>query len=96
MKYGATVDSAGYVWIARVDGWALLRYAPDGTLDRTLQLPLRRPTSVTFGGDDLKTLYVTTATRTLTDDELKAQPLAGAVLAIRVDVPGLAEPEYAG
>jgi L-arabinonolactonase len=96
MNDGATVDSAGYVWIARVDGWALLRYAPDGTLDRTLELPLRRPTSVIFGGDDLKTLFVTTATRALSDEELQAQPLAGAVLAIRVDVPGLPETDYAG
>lgn len=96
MPDGATVDSQGYVWSARVDGWSVVRYAPDGSVDRTVELPVRRPTSVIFGGDDCKTLFITTATRSLSAEELAAQPLAGAVLALRVDVPGLPEPDYAG
>ena len=96
MPDGATVDSRGYLWSARVGAWAIVRYAPDGTVDRTIDLPVKRPTSVMFGGDDLRTLYITTATRSLSPDELAAQPHAGAVLAVRVDVPGLPEPDFAG
>jgi L-arabinonolactonase len=96
MPDGATVDSAGYLWSARVDHAMLVRYAPDGSIERTVSLPVKRPTSVAFGGADLRTLYITTATRGLTDEELKAQPHAGAILAMRVDVPGVPEPEYAG
>jgi sugar lactone lactonase YvrE len=93
---GATVDSAGYLWSAICDAGALHRYAPDGRLDRVVELPVSRPTSLTFGGDDLRTLFVTTATLRLTPEELEAQPLAGNLIALRVDVAGLPEPEYAG
>ena len=84
------------MWSARVGAWSVVRYTPDGRLDRTIDLPVKRPTSVMLGGDDLKTLYITTATRGLTAEELTAQPHAGAVLAVRVDVPGIPEPDFAG
>lgn len=93
---GATVDAAGYLWSARINGWAIVRYAPDGTQESVLELPVSRPTSVAFGGDDLRTLFVTTGSARLSAAELATQPLAGAVLAFRVDVDGLAEPEFAG
>ena len=96
MPDGLCVDSKGFVWSARVGAGAVARFAPDGTLDRTIPLPVRRPTSVMLGGDDLRTLFITTSCRTLSEEELKAQPLAGALLAVRVDVPGLPEPDYAG
>jgi L-arabinonolactonase len=91
---GATVDSKGYVWSACPGGSALARYAPDGTVDRIVELPVERPTSVIFGDDDLRTLYVTTATRTIPPERLASQPMAGNVLAVRVDVPGLPEPAF--
>jgi L-arabinonolactonase len=93
---GATTDAQGYVWSACVGGFALARYAPDGSVDRILELPVQRPTSVIFGDDDLRTLYVTTAARGLSPEQLEAQPLAGAILSLRVDVPGLPEPEFSG
>jgi sugar lactone lactonase YvrE len=93
---GLCVDSKGFVWSARVGAGMVARFAPDGSLDRTIPLPVRRPTSVMLGGDDLRTLFITTSCRTLNEDELKAQPLAGALLAVRVDVPGLPETDYAG
>jgi sugar lactone lactonase YvrE len=93
---GATVDSEGYLWNARINAWSLARYAPDGRLDRVVKLPVERPTSVAFGGDDLRTLYITTSTLRLGPKELEEQPLAGAILSIRVDVPGIAEPAFAG
>jgi L-arabinonolactonase len=93
---GATVDSEGYLWYARMHGWAIARHAPDGTLDRIIELPAQRVTSLGFGGDDLRTIYITTGTLRLEPHELAAQPLAGAILSVRVDVPGIAEPAFAG
>jgi sugar lactone lactonase YvrE len=93
---GATVDAEGYLWNARINAGTLARYAPDGRLERLLELPTRRPTCVAFGGEDLRTLYVTTSTSRMDDAQLAAEPLAGAVLAIRVDVPGIAEPSFEG
>ena len=93
---GATVDAEGYLWNARINAGAIARYAPDGRLDRLVELPTRRPTCVAFGGDDLRTLYVTTSTSRMEPPQLAAEPLAGAVLAIRVDVPGIAEPGFGG
>jgi sugar lactone lactonase YvrE len=91
---GATTDSAGYLWSACPGGSALARYAPNGAVERIVELPFERPTSVVFGGSDLRTLFITTATRTIPPERLAAQPLAGAVLALRVDVPGLPEPVF--
>ena len=93
---GATTDAQGCLWSACVGGFALARYAPDGSVDRIVALPVQRPTSVIFGDEDLKTLYITTATRGLTPEQLAGQPLAGAILSLRVDVPGLPEAEFTG
>lgn len=93
---GATVDAEGYFWNARINAGAIARYAPDGRIERILELPTKRPTCVAFGGEDLRTLYVTTSTSRMDSAQLEAEPLAGAVLAIRVDVPGVAEPAFAG
>jgi sugar lactone lactonase YvrE len=94
MPDGATIDAEGYLWSASVGGWGIARFAPDGTHDRTLALPVARPTSVIFGGEDLRTLFITTASRRLSPEELAAQPLAGAILAVNLDVPGLPEHSY--
>ena len=86
---GAAVDREGAYWVAMFEGQQLVRLAPDGTLLQTLPLPVRCPTMPCFGGDDLRTLYVTTARQNRPADELAAQPLAGKVLSLQVDVPGL-------
>ncbi len=87
---GACVDAEGHVWLAHWDGWKLSRFRPDGTLERTVRLPVQRPTCPVFGGPDLATLFVTTAIYGLTDDELRSQPLAGSILALPVgDVLGI-------
>ncbi|MBK6469815.1 MAG: SMP-30/gluconolactonase/LRE family protein [Betaproteobacteria bacterium] len=86
---GAAVDAEGAYWCAMFEGQRLLRFAPDGRLLQELPLPVRCPTMPCFGGPDLCTLFVTTARHNRSADELAAQPLAGAVLSCRVDVPGL-------
>jgi len=89
---GLTVDVEGGVWCAVFGRSCVNRYLPDGTLDRIIQLPVSRPTSCILGGPDMKTLFITTATYGLSDQELKNQPQAGSVFAIPVNVPGTAEP----
>jgi len=63
--------------------------APDGHVLQTLTLPARCPTMPCFGGPDLRTLFITTARAQRPAQELAAQPLAGCVLTMAVDVPGL-------
>lgn len=86
---GAAVDVEGGYWVAMFEGARLLRFAPDGTLTREVRLPVRCPTMPCFGGADLKTLYITTSREKRAADELAREPLAGCVLQLRVDVPGL-------
>ena len=68
----------------------------DGTVARTVMLPVSRPTSCTFGGKDLRTLYITTASFRLKDLEKAAQPHAGGLLAVDVGVAGVEEPMFGG
>jgi sugar lactone lactonase YvrE len=86
---GAAVDVEGCYWVAMYEGQRLLRLGADGTLRQEVALPVRCPTMPCFGGPDLRTLYVTTAREKRPAAELAAQPLAGRVLTMRVDVPGL-------
>ena len=85
---GMTVDTEGGVWVAMWDGWCVRRYRADGTLDRAVSLPVPRPTSCTFGGDDMKTLFVTSARIRLSAKHLSEAPLSGSVLSIRTEVEG--------
>jgi len=58
---GLTMDSQGYLWSARCFGSKVVRYSPDGAEERHIHIPTRNVTSLTFGGDNLDDLYVTTA-----------------------------------
>ncbi|MDC8772428.1 SMP-30/gluconolactonase/LRE family protein [Roseateles albus] len=87
---GAAVDVEGCYWVAMFEGQRLLRLSPQGQVLRELRLPVRCPTMPTFGGVDLRTLYITTASEGRSAEELAAQPLAGCVLKVRVEVAGLA------
>jgi L-arabinonolactonase len=91
---GASVDAAGFVWTAMFDGGCVVRYSPDGRIDRTVPLPVSRPTACAFGGDDLSTLFVTTARFRLAPDRLAAEAHAGGLLALDVGAKGLPEPFY--
>lgn len=91
---GCTVDAEGGLWVAEVEGWRIARYSSEGELDRVVQMPFRKPTSVMFGGGKLDTLFITSMQFGLSDQELSEQPLAGRVLALDVEVPGLLEPMF--
>jgi sugar lactone lactonase YvrE len=93
---GMTVDAEGGIWVCLFGGGAIRRYAPDGTLAIHVALPVTNPTSAVFGGPDLRTLYVTSARHRLSPEQLAAEPLAGAVLALRPGVRGLPGNRFAG
>ena len=93
---GMTVDAEGCLWVALWNGWAVARFDPDGKRVETIELPIIRPTSCMYGGPDFATMYLTSATLLLTEQELAGQPLAGAVFAIDTGVRGVAEPKFAG
>lgn len=86
---GAAMDAEGCYWAAMFEGGCLLRIAPTGEVVQRVELPATCPTMPTFGGADLRTLFITTARDKRPADELAREPLAGAVLRLRVDVPGL-------
>jgi sugar lactone lactonase YvrE len=79
---GMTVDADGYIWSAEWDGGQVVRYAPDGTAERAIQLPTGKVSSVTFGGDGYSDLYITTAGG---DDRAANGPHAGALFRLRID-----------
>ena len=86
---GAAVDVEGAYWVAMFEGQRLLRLSPAGRVLQEVALPVRCPTMPCFGGDDLRTLFLTTSRKQRPPDEIAAQPWAGCVLMRRVDVPGL-------
>lgn len=91
---GAAVDSEGAYWCAMFEGGRILRFSPTGELLREIQLPVRCPTMMAFGGADLRTLYVTSTRHNRSEVELAQYPVSGCVLALRVDVPGRLEAAY--
>ncbi|HBY07038.1 MAG TPA: gluconolactonase [Chloroflexi bacterium] len=93
---GLAVDAEGYIWSAKWDGWKVVRYAPDGSVDLEVPLPVQRPTSCAFGGPDLKHLYITSARVDLSAKELAEQPQAGSIFVVKTTTQGLPEPRFQG
>jgi L-arabinonolactonase len=93
---GLTVDVEGHVWSAQPVFGRVVRYDPAGGIDRIVELPVSRGTSCIFGGDDMATMYVTSARETLTQQEIEQEPLAGGIFAFRPGVAGLPEVPFAG
>jgi len=73
-----------------------VRYAPEGRVDRVIEMPVLNPTCVAFGGADLDTLYITTARYRMTAEQLAAEPASGALFSIRPGVRGLPDAKFAG
>lgn len=93
---GSTVDAEGYLWNAQWNGHRVVRYAPDGRIDRIVRVPVLNPTCVAFGGRDLDTLYITTARFHAPAETLAAEPAAGGLFAIQPGVSGLPDKPFAG
>lgn len=90
---GSVVDSEGYLWNARWGGGKVIRISPHGKLDKVVEVPgVSQVSCPAFGGNDLKTLYITTAREHMTPEQLEREPHAGSVFAVALDVPGIAEP----
>lgn len=87
---GSQVDSTGYLWNCRFYGKCIVRVAPNGSIDRIIEMPVSNITSCTFGGADLKTVYITTASA----NAPKGERLAGGLFAIRTSVAGQPENRF--
>lgn len=90
---GAAVDSEGAYWVAMIEGARLLRFSEDGELLDELHLPVRCPTMMAFGGDDMRTLFITSLGHRPAE-EIAQFPLTGRLLSLRVDVAGRVENAY--
>lgn len=89
---GPTVDSEGCVWISLYWGWEARRYSPEGKLIERVGFPVSNITKIAFGGQDLRTVYATTARQGIKPEAMDKQQEAGALFAFEVDVPGLPSP----
>lgn len=92
---GMAIDAEGGVWVVMFFRGAVHRYDPDGRLSEVVPLPVTCPTSVAFGGTDLRTLFITSARHRLDERERTEQPLAGAVFTCDPGIAGRAVPGFA-
>jgi xylono-1,5-lactonase len=93
---GMTVDSENCLWICHFGGSRITRYSPQGELLATVSMPVPNVTSCTFGGDDLDTLFITTARYGLSEETLSQNPLAGSLFAYKPGVKGMPTHLFAG
>jgi sugar lactone lactonase YvrE len=87
---GSTIDAEGYLWNCRYSGGCIVRVGPDGKMDQIVEMPVENVTTCTFGGPNLKTLYITTAA----NEGAVGHRLAGALYAVQTDVPGQPENRF--
>lgn len=93
---GMTIDREGCLWVALYGGWSVHRYTPEGRLDRRIEFPVSQVTSCTFGGEDMRDLYVTSARNALSQQQLEREPLAGGLFRVRLEIGGFAAHLFAG
>ncbi|QIZ77490.1 SMP-30/gluconolactonase/LRE family protein [Ferrimonas lipolytica] len=91
---GGAMDVEGCYWTALFDGHRIARISPTGEVLEEYQLPVRCPTMVCFGGDDMKTLYITTTRENMDEAELAEKPLSGSIFTMRTDVAGMVKPTF--
>jgi sugar lactone lactonase YvrE len=87
---GPVCDAEGFLWTGLYAGDRIARFTPDGRLDTTVPMPTSNLTKLCFGGEDMKTVYVTSARAGLSAEKLAAQPFAGSLLAFESPVAGFA------
>ena len=88
---GMAVDADGHLWVATFGGWRIDRFDPQGVKVGEVRFPCANITKLAFCGDDLRTVYVTTARKGLSEDQLREQPLAGGLFSFQSETPGLAQ-----
>jgi sugar lactone lactonase YvrE len=93
---GMTVDADGCLWIAFWDGWCVRRFSSGGEWLQTIEVPVARPTSCAFGGDNLDRLYISSASIGLDEDALAMQPNAGGLFMVSPNARGIADIPFAG
>jgi sugar lactone lactonase YvrE len=93
---GMTLDAEDHLWVALWDGWAVERYAPDGSLELRVEVPAAQATSCTFGGSDLDLLFITTAQKDFPAGGKPDQPHAGGLFVCRPGVRGRRAHRFAG
>lgn len=93
---GSVIDAEGYLWNAQWNGARVVRYRPDGTIERIIEMPFPNPTSLAFGGPDLDKLYITSSRLTLSGDQLRKWPLSGALFSFNPEIRGLPENQFLG
>jgi sugar lactone lactonase YvrE len=81
---GLTVDEDGNLWVALFDGWRVSQFSPEGRLIQEIVLPVPRPTSCVLGGQDNRTLFVTSARIRVSESTLKVAPHSGAVFEVHL------------
>ena len=93
---GLAVDADGNIWTALWDGWCVACFSPTGSALGRVSFPVPRPTCPTFGGPNLQTLYVTTASAGLSQQELQEGFFSGDLFAIAAPAPGLPTTPFGG
>lgn len=93
---GSCIDAEGYVWNAVWEGSRVVRIAPDGRIDRVIEVPAWKPTCCAFGGPELDTLYITSSRLNSTPKDLERDPGWGGLYAIKPGVRGVADTLFDG
>lgn len=93
---GMTVDSEDCIWVAHFGGSRITRYSPQAKILHVIPMPVPNITSCTFAGDNLETMFITTARVGIADDQLPDYPLAGSFFSFKPSVKGLPTPIFAG
>jgi sugar lactone lactonase YvrE len=88
---GCAMDQDGFLWVAEIDAGQLLKIRNDSYVEEEIHLPVKKPTSLTFGGKDLDTLFITSMTFGLSEEEIRKQPLSGKLFCCKVKSKGMQE-----
>jgi sugar lactone lactonase YvrE len=91
---GSAVDREGCVWNAEWNGGRVVRYDPDGKVERVVTVPVPLVTCCAFGGAGLKQLYITSARVSLNDEALRQAPLSGGLFVCEPGTAGIADVEF--
>ena len=93
---GLIVDAEGYVWTGHWGGWQVTRFSPNGDIDQEIKIPVEIASCMGFGGKDLNELFITTAWKSLSEEQRKEQPEAGDLFKIKLDIKGIPEAKFKG